>query len=192
MFVRYVLALQPRRLWWAVLTFAVPGVFGFGAYQAAALIDPTPSRFKTMATIIAVVIVLFLGLFWSGYVAWSKEWIKNQDKWPHWTEVQFASIVERMKGFGPYPDVEIHRNDTPDCADLAAQIHDAIRSAGWGVRFSSSARPWAPGVLIAVRDIDERTGALRDALKAVGIPIQIKPAEDMAPHILIGSRPRLS
>jgi len=138
--------------------------------------------------------VVIAVLFLSGYVAWSREWKKNQDKWPHLGIEESNKLIELLRA-APLQGMHfilIHWNKTRDCEDLAAQIHDAAIASGWGASFMPSNRPWPPGLIIAVLGGDQNDTArtLRSAFESIGLSASIAASNDLQPRILLGSRLR--
>jgi hypothetical protein len=131
--------------------------------------------------------IVLLVLFFSGMTAWSREHEKSQDKWPHLDARQIERISNSLTLNVRLP-ISIHSNDSSDCLDLSAQVHDAIRGAGCDVGFADSSRRWSPGITIAVRLPDERALALQKALAVnIGTEVHMATSDRLEPHILIGS-----
>lgn len=201
----YFLALQPRRIVWFVLPPLA--LIPTAAHWLLSDVPPSAEAFKITVMAAIYLGILLVVLFFSGYVTWDKEREKNQGKWPHLSSQQINKLTERLRS-APVPTgpvigghaiprmrlLMIHRNQSPDCDDLAAQIHDAAVAAGWASMFMYSDRPWPPGITIAVLlgNENETAKILEDALKSVGVSATISTSNDIQPRILIGSKPRLS
>ena len=183
----YFLVLQPRRIvWLALLPIAVisPAIYFLPDFH------PSLRIFKVLVLTTTYLIVSVAVLFISGHTAWNREREKNQSKWPQLSGEQIELIVKRLKALDPDPYVFVHHNPARDCSDLATQIHDAMKAAGWNIQFASSTRRWSPGLTIAVQTVDQRVLALQNALIDVGIVAQIETNSDISPHVLIGSKIR--
>jgi hypothetical protein len=135
--------------------------------------------------------IVLVVLFFSGMTAWSREHEKSQDKWPHLDTRQIERISNSLTPYANFRlPISIHSNDSPDCLDLSAQVHDAIRDGGCDVRFEDSPRRWSPGITVAVRLPDERALALQKALAVnIGTEVHMVTSDRLEPHILIGSKP---
>ena len=182
-FLTYICALKPRTrlktfIWFTSLLGTPIGsaiflILGYG-------------RWQLMSVDLLIVVVLLL---FCGYGAWRKERAQNENRWPRLSANIRDQIALGLRIFHQGWMVQIHSNNTADCRTLAADIENALTTAGWSVQVQpSTEKVWPSGLAIAVGSPDPRMLALQAALKKVGLDAQMANSEDSTPHIVVGAR----
>jgi hypothetical protein len=167
------------------------GIISITAYWLLSYL-PLQGWLAKSAFMAALYLLIFLiVLTCSGYTAWSKEFAKTQDKWPRLGLSAREAIIEQLLPFNVAPEPLITAHDCDDCCalgvDLCAVIGDATKGRFRPYLNKSDMVP--SGIVIAIRQNDQRGIALKKALASVaGIEAELRETELTAFAINIGAR----
>src|SRR5216683_5612973 len=173
----YFLALQPRRTLWfflQIVALAVPTPITLATLKRFGH-QPAKADVWPMLTLELSVVVLVL--FFSGFVAWSKERLQNQDKWPRLSPSQRLEIAKHISPFDAAPGIFICAKDANDCFGLAVDLCDVVSTAtsGHSVPIPNTRQAVPSGIVITVRPEDRRGSAIQAALRAAaGIKVHLE------------------
>jgi hypothetical protein len=138
---------------------------------------------------------------------------RQRREWPLLTREQKSALTDGLRALPTEINgrenrrVDIRRDDIPDCMDLADDLADCFRKAGWRMGWEPRRMgddPLTPGIHVIFAAGDPRAQPLAEVLTArlgqsIGVPDLPASAfggdfiaQGMVPQILIGRRPKTS